>query len=301
MRKFPRGVHQNPMAKSWHEGLNNYIERSPPSADTPYWDPQTQERYALDENPPEGELPGRTVTIPTYPDYREDEIIRRRNEIPDIDSTRKKYLRNGDDGEYYEYDAGIDDEIWYDTSRGTSKPEKAYEFGSTPNYQPIADRGDNMRRREPMRNQMMPEDPGYGRGRYVPENRHKSPDDPMPWDDRAYAESSRRLPRNAPHDVPELGTVMDLADEAGADAEAMVQAGDYEGLLRAAKQADSAATDGGIVALETVASRLGLGSQYGVDYSQPSRGDDYAFGLRDGDYGGPPYRPNRRPGGIGSR
>jgi hypothetical protein len=148
-RMMPRGVAKNQMARSWGEGLQNYVDRSPPSADTPYWDPQTRERYALDENPPEGQLPNRTVTIPNYPDYREDDIIRRREEIPDLDTTRTKRFQRADGQGTVEEDAGIDDGIWHDTTRGTIKPEKMYEAGTTQNYQPIVSKQEPNYKAEP--------------------------------------------------------------------------------------------------------------------------------------------------------
>jgi hypothetical protein len=105
----------------------------------------------------------------------------------------------------------------------------------------------------------------------------------------------QQMPQNAPSDTPELEDVMGMAEEAGFDARRMVEEGDYEGLLQAAGQSPSAASDGGIQAIEMLSSRLGLGSQYGADYSK-NEGPDYVFNGH-----GPHTRPNRRPGGIGSR
>jgi hypothetical protein len=129
-----------------------------------------------------------------------------------------------------------------------------------------------------------------------PYEKNLSMNDMMPFEER-----QTEAPQDAPENVPEMQAVMDLAEDAGYDSRAMIEAGDYRALAEAAMKSNHAQTDGGIRAIETFASRLGLGSMFGVDYSKPNETDDYAFGGRAGEHSGPPYRPNMRPGGIGSR
>lgn len=94
----------------------------------------------------------------------------------------------------------------------------------------------------------------------------------------------------------DLTAVSEMAQESGFDVAGALQSGDYESILKAAMQSPSAGTDGGIAAIENLASRLGLGSPHGADYSQPDQGQDYVFGGA-----GPAQPPQRARGGIGSR
>lgn len=113
-----------------------------------------------------------------------------------------------------------------------------------------------------------------------------------------YPGDDQMQPDRDEHDVQEierdLTAVSEMAAESGFDVAGALQTGDYESIMKAAMQSPNAATDGGIAAIENLASRLGLGSPHGADYDQPQQGDDYVFGG-----GAPAQPPMRSRGGIG--